>query len=368
MTTPAPSPAAAAGAPGQGPALAPVLAVDDLHVRFRTDDGHVHAVNGVTFEVRPGESLALVGESGCGKSVTSMTILRLLPSPPTEVPKGTIRYRGDDLLRLSNRQMRRVRGGKVAMIFQDPMTSLNPFLRVGRQLTEAIELHLGLRGAAARARAVEALREVGIPGPETRVDAYPHELSGGMRQRVMIAMALVTGPDLLIADEPTTALDVTIQAQILDLMRRLQRERGMSMILITHDLAVVAGMCTRVVVMYAGRIVEEAPVDDLFDDPRHPYTLALLESVPRLDAALGRRLRPIEGLPPKLTEPPVGCSFAPRCRFVLDRCRTETPWLEPDADGRLRACFVPLRRGRPLAPAGGPAGAGPAAEGAGGST
>jgi oligopeptide transport system ATP-binding protein len=294
--------------------VVPILQVKDLHVHFKTDDAMVYAVK----------------------------------TPPGVIAGGQVLYRGTDVLQLGASELRKVRGGKISMIFQDPMTSLNPFLTVRRQLTETIELHLGLRGDAAREKAVDALRQVGIPAPEKRIDAYPHEFSGGMRQRVMIAMSLVTSPDLLIADEPTTALDVTIQAQILELIQRLQREKGMSLVLITHDLSVVAGMCSRVVVMYAGRIVEEAPVDDLFADPRHPYTLSLLESVPRLDEPAGRKLRPIEGLPPKLTAQPTGCPFAPRCRFVKERCKKELPRLEPDADGRKRACFVPIRRGRAL--------------------
>jgi oligopeptide transport system ATP-binding protein len=327
---------------------APILEVKDLRVHFRTDHGKVHAVNGVDFHVRPGESLGIVGESGCGKSVTNMTILRLLPTPPAEIPTGEILYRGQDILKLSQREVRGVRGGKISMIFQDPMTSLNPFLRISRQLTEAIELHTGLVGQAARERAIQVMDQVGIPDPARRIDSYPHQFSGGMRQRVMIAMALSTDPDLLIADEPTTALDVTIQAQILDLIRRLQSERGMSLILITHDLAVVAGMCDRVVVMYGGMVVEEAPVDDLFEDPRHPYTLALLRSVPRLDEEVGRHLDPIDGLPPKLMAEPGSCPFAPRCVFARERCHQEVPRLEPDADGRRRACFVPIRKGEAL--------------------
>ncbi len=324
----------------------PILEVKDLRVHFRTDDGVAHAVNGVDFQVAPGEALGIVGESGCGKSVTNMTVLRLIPSPPGEIPTGEILYRGQDILKMSPREVRKVRGGQISMIFQDPMTSLNPFLRISKQLTETIELHTGLKGAAARQRAIEALGQVGIPTPEQRVDAYPHEFSGGMRQRVMIAMALCTDPDLLIADEPTTALDVTIQAQILALLQQLQAERGMSLILITHDLAVVAGMCSRVIVMYAGKVVETAPVDELFADPRHPYTLSLLRSVPRLDEQVGRHLEPIEGLPPKLTEEPTHCSFAPRCKFAREQCWREVPPLEPDADGRVRACFVPIREGK----------------------
>ena len=341
-------------APAQAaPVLAvPVLAVKDLRVHFRGDDQVVHAVNGVNFEVREGESLAIVGESGSGKSVTNMTVLRLIPQPPGEIPTGSIHYRGQDLLAMSKREIRKVRGGKISMIFQDPMTSLNPFLRISKQLTETIELHTDLRGAASRARAIESLDLVGIPDPAGRIDSYPHEFSGGMRQRVMIAMALSTNPDLLIADEPTTALDVTIQAQILALIKRLQAERGMSLIMITHDLAVVAGMCDRVVVMYGGSVVEDAPVDDLFQDPRHPYTLALLRSVPRVDQEEGRRLEPIDGLPPKLIAEPASCTFAPRCRFAFKRCWSEVPQLEPDGEGRLRACFLEIRRGEALPLAG----------------
>ncbi|MCA8925296.1 MAG: ABC transporter ATP-binding protein [Planctomycetes bacterium] len=328
----------------------PVLELDDLRVRFKTDGGMVHAVNGVSFRVDEGEALGVVGESGCGKSVTNMTVLRLIPTPPGEVSSGTIKYRGTDLLKLSAKEIRKVRGGKIAMIFQDPMTCLNPFLRISKQLTEAILLHSDMTPDEARERAIQELERVGIPDAAGRVDSYPHEFSGGMRQRVMIAMALCTDPDLLIADEPTTALDVTIQAQILDVLRRLQAEKGMSLVLVTHDLAVVAGMCTRVVVMYAGRIVEEAPVDDLFADPRHPYTIALLGSVPRLDDPVGRHLTPIEGLPPKLAEEPTSCAFAPRCTYAFDRCRAELPKLEPDPDGRLRACFVTFKDGVPVEP------------------
>jgi len=351
-----PAPDAEATAPEELPRAAPrggepegdpLLDVRDLHVRFKTDDGVLHAVNGVTFRLYPGEALGIVGESGCGKSVTNMSILGLVPCPPGRVT-GEARYRGRELLTMSAREIRKVRGGKVSMIFQDPMTSLNPFLRISRQLTEAIELHLGKTGAEARQVAIEALEAVGIPDPPSRIDSYPHQFSGGMRQRVMIAMSLATDPEVLIADEPTTALDVTIQAQILDLMKRLQRERGMSLALITHDLAVVAGMCSRVIVMYAGRIVEEATVDELFEDPRHPYTIALLQSVPRLDEEVGRHLEPIRGLPPKLMEEPEYCPFAPRCRFVQDECWKALPPLEPDQDGRFRACFVPIRAGEAL--------------------
>ncbi len=332
--------------PGQPVSDVPVLDVRDLRVHFRGDDSVVHAVNGVSFQVHEGESVAIVGESGSGKSVTNMTVLRLIPQPPGEIPTGEINYRGQDLLKMSAKEIRKVRGGKISMIFQDPMTSLNPFMRISKQLTETIELHTDLRGADSRQRAIETLDLVGIPVPSERIDCYPHEFSGGMRQRVMIAIALSTNPDLLIADEPTTALDVTIQAQILVLIKRLQRERGMSLIMITHDLAVVAGMCSRVVVMYGGAVVETADVDDLFEDPRHPYTLALLRSIPRVDAGNHQRLEPIEGLPPKLTAEPTQCTFAPRCQFVQDQCLQSVPPLEADEDGRVRACFLKIRDGQ----------------------
>jgi oligopeptide transport system ATP-binding protein len=326
----------------------PLLEVRDLRVHFKSDQGRNFAVNGVSFQVYPGEALGIVGESGCGKSVTNMTVLRLIPTPPAVIPTGEVMFKGQDVLKMRQSQVRGLRGGKISMIFQDPMTSLNPFLKISRQLTEAIELHTEHQGQAARKRAIEMLDMVGIPGAANRLDSYPHEFSGGMRQRVMIAMALSTDPEVLIADEPTTALDVTIQAQILDLMRRLQKERGMALALITHDLAVVAGMCSRVVVMYAGKIVEEAAVDDLFEDPRHPYTIALLRSVPRLDEGVGRRLAPIEGLPPKLSAEPTGCSFAPRCAYAEAKCREAVPPLEPDADGRVRACWVRFKGGEKL--------------------
>jgi peptide/nickel transport system ATP-binding protein len=321
----------------------PLLAIADLKTHFFTRDGVVRAVDGVSFEVGAGGTLAVVGESGCGKSVTALSILRLVPSPPGRIVAGAIRFEGSDLLRLSEAEMRRIRGNAISMIFQEPMTSLNPVLTVARQIGETLRLHQGLDAAAAEQRAIEMLRLVRIPEPERRARQYPHELSGGMRQRVMIAMALACNPKLLIADEPTTALDVTIQAQILDLMRELKTRIDAAIILITHDLGVVAEMAQRVVVMYAGRKVEEALVRDLFRRPRHPYTLGLLASVPRLGATLGcadpPRLAEIPGTVPSLREPIVGCAFAPRCAWAVARCREEAPPLEPKSPGHAAACF-----------------------------
>ena len=321
----------------------PLLAIEDLQTHFFTRDGVVRAVDGVSYAVEPGETLAVVGESGCGKSVTALSILRLVPSPPGRIVGGAIRFEGVDLLQIGEGEMRRIRGNEISMIFQEPMTSLNPVLTVSRQITETLILHQGLTARAAAARAIEMLRLVRIPEPERRARQYPHELSGGMRQRVMIAMALACHPKLLIADEPTTALDVTIQAQILDLMRELKSEIGAAIILITHDLGVVAEMAQRVVVMYAGRKVEEAPVGDLFRRPQHPYTLGLLASVPRLGATLGRaeppRLAEIPGTVPSLCDPIVGCAFAPRCAYATERCSREAPPLEAKTAAHLAACF-----------------------------
>jgi len=321
----------------------PLLAIEDLQTHFFTRDGVVRAVDGVSYAVEAGETLAVVGESGCGKSVTALSILRLVPSPPGRIVGGTIRFEGVDLLQIGEGEMRRIRGNEISMIFQEPMTSLNPVLTVSRQITETLILHQGLTARAAAARAIEMLRLVRIPEPERRARQYPHELSGGMRQRVMIAMALACHPKLLIADEPTTALDVTIQAQILDLMRELKSEIGAAIILITHDLGVVAEMAQRVVVMYAGRKVEEAPVGDLFRRPQHPYTLGLLASVPRLGATLGRaeppRLAEIPGTVPSLRDPIVGCAFAPRCAYATERCSREAPPLEAKTAAHLAACF-----------------------------
>jgi len=320
---------------------APLLDVRDLETQFVTEEGLVRAVDGVSFRVDRGEIVGLVGESGCGKSVTNLSILGLLAKPQGRIAGGSVRFGGRELVGLSERELRKIRGNDIAMIFQDPMTSLNPYLRVEEQLAEVGQLHLGLSRPAAVARAVELLDRVGIPEAVERIKAYPHEFSGGMRQRAMIAMALLCDPALLIADEPTTALDVTIQAQILELLKELREERGMAIILITHDLGVVAGMCDRVMVMYAGRIVEEAPTRELYADPTHPYTKALLESVPRLDERGHARLQSIEGLPPRLDRGPFdACTFAPRCGLVRDACRDGEPPLVTIAPGRSRRCVL----------------------------
>jgi peptide/nickel transport system ATP-binding protein len=321
--------------------LAPLLEVEDLRTWFYTRDGIVRAVDGVSYRVYPGETLAVVGESGCGKSVTSLSILRLIASPPGRIVGGRLVFEGRNLLELTEAAMRAIRGNEISMIFQEPMTSLNPVLTIGFQIAEALVLHAGLDRRAAMARAVEMLRLVNIPEAERRVTQYPHELSGGMRQRVMIAMALSCNPKLLIADEPTTALDVTIQAQILDLMRGLKAKTGAAIVLITHDLGVVAEMAQRVVVMYAGRKVEEAPVEALFARPLHPYTKGLLGSIPRLaEAAEGRkRLAEIPGMVPSLKEAVPGCLFAPRCAHATARCVAEYPPLEAEADGHWVACW-----------------------------
>jgi peptide/nickel transport system ATP-binding protein len=323
----------------------PLLRVDNLKTHFHTRDGVVRAVDGVSFDVMPGETLAVVGESGCGKSVTAMSILRLLPMPPARIAAGRIEFDGRNLLDLSEPDMRKVRGNAISMIFQEPMTSLNPVLTIGRQIAEALVLHRGLSEKAAMSRAAEMLRKVHIPEAERRLTQYPHELSGGMRQRVMIAMALACGPRLLIADEPTTALDVTIQAQILELMRELREETGASMILITHDLGVVAEVAHRVVVMYAGRKVEEAPIEELFAAPRHPYTRGLLGSMPHLGDSVnetGKRLVEIPGMVPSLKDPAPGCLFAPRCPNAGGRCAAEVPPLELHAPGHWAACWHPV--------------------------
>jgi peptide/nickel transport system ATP-binding protein len=320
-----------------------LLEVENLKTHFFTRDGVVRAVDGVSFRVGEGETLGVVGESGCGKSVTALSILRLIASPPGRIVSGRLLFQGQDLLRKDEEEMRALRGNEISMIFQEPMTSLNPVLTVGRQIAEALELHQGLARAAAMERATEMLRLVHIPEPERRLRQSPPELSGGMRQRVMIAMALACSPKLLIADEPTTALDVTIQAQILDLMRELKSRTGAAILLITHDLGVVAEMAERVVVMYAGRKVEEAPVEALFARPRHPYTRGLLGSIPRLGetaAGAGRkRLAEIPGMVPSLKEPMAGCSFAPRCPLAQPRCRAEYPPLEEKSAGHIAACW-----------------------------
>jgi peptide/nickel transport system ATP-binding protein len=325
------------------PDTAPLLEIDGLKTHFFTRDGIVRAVDGVSFSVFSGETLAVVGESGCGKSVTSLSIMRLVASPPGRIVAGHIRLEGRDLLALSEREMRDIRGNEISMIFQEPMTSLNPVLRIGGQITEALVLHEKLSRSAARARAIEMLRLVGISDPAHSIRQFPHELSGGMRQRVMIAIALACSPKLLIADEPTTALDVTVQAQILDLMGELKRRTGTAIILITHNLGLVAEMAQRVIVMYAGKKVEEAPVTALFARPRHPYTRSLLGSVPRLGASLGEtgstRLAEIPGVVPSLKEEIPGCIFAPRCAYATDRCREVYPPLEEKASGHWVSCW-----------------------------
>ncbi len=319
----------------------PLLAVEDLRVEFWTARGTIHAVNGISFEIGASETLGIVGESGCGKSVTALSLLGILPRAG-RVAGGHARFGGRDLLGLSDAAMRRIRGREIAMVFQDPMTSLNPVLTVGRQIGEALKEHFGIKGKAGKARAAELLDRVGIPGARERVDDYPHQFSGGMRQRVMIAMALACEPKLLIADEPTTALDVTIQAQILELLRELVVERQMALILITHDLGVVAGMCERVNVMYGGLFMETGRAEQIFGQPRHPYTLGLLQSIPRLDAVRVRRLHPIEGAPRDMLRPPQACPFQPRCRYEVAQSRLEVPPLVQIEPGHAVACFNPV--------------------------
>ena len=319
----------------------PILAVEDLHVQFWTGRGTVHAVNGISFEIAPGETLGIVGESGCGKSVTSLALLGILPRAG-KVTRGTATFGGRDLLKLKDEQLRTVRGREIGMIFQDPMTSLNPVLTIGKQIREPLEAHFGMDREQADKRAVELLDQVGIPSAKQRLKDYPHQFSGGMRQRAMIAMALTCEPKLLIADEPTTALDVTIQAQILELLKELVAERDTALILITHDLGVVAGMCERVNVMYAGMFMETGTASRLFAEPRHPYTLGLLQSVPRLDAGRRQELQPIPGAPRNMLSAPTECPFAPRCRYEVEQSRQQVPPLEsiePDHDVR---CFNPV--------------------------
>jgi oligopeptide transport system ATP-binding protein len=320
-----------------------LLDVRDLMTRFITPEGTIHAVNGISYALGEGETLALVGESGCGKSVSVMSLLGLIPIPPGEIVSGSAVFKGRDLLRLSESDMEKLRGAEVGMIFQDPMTCLNPVLTIGRQISEALRSHLMMSADQASARTVALLDSVGIPDAANRLGDYPHQFSGGMRQRVMIAMALACNPSLLIADEPTTALDVTIQAQIVELVRRLRDQLGMAIIWITHDLGVVAGLAERVLVMYAGYIVEEASVDEIFDRPRHPYTLALLGALPRVDRKRGDRLRSIPGAPPNLLVQPPGCPFAPRCEYVIERCRTQNPRLLTVAPGHKLACWVDVQ-------------------------
>ena len=316
-----------------------LLEVKELVTHFFTQDGVVRAVDGISFDLAEGETLGIVGESGCGKSVSALSIMRLIANPPGKIVAGQVIFDGEDLLKLEEAGMRRIRGNKIAMIFQEPMTSLNPVLTIGRQLTESLELHQGMSRYQALERVAELLRLVEIPDASQRLKDYPHQLSGGMRQKIMIAMGLSCNPKLIIADEPTTALDVTIQAQILELLGDLTEQFGMALIIITHNLGVVARYARRVVVMYAGGIIEVGSSEEIYYNPRHPYTLGLLQSVPRLDQVKTERLDAIEGLPPDLLEKPTGCSFAPRCKFAYDKCTQEAPPLMQVSDGHQSACW-----------------------------
>ncbi len=325
-----------------------LLDVQGLETRFKTQQGIVHAVNGVSFSLTEGETLGVVGESGCGKSVTVMSLLRLIPTPPGKIVGGTAKFFGQDLLQMTNEEIRFVRGSQISIVFQDPMTSLNPVLTIGQQLEEPLILHVGMNKHQARDRSAELLSLVGIPKAKERLGDYPHQFSGGMRQRVMIAMALSCSPQILIADEPTTALDVTIQAQIIELVKRLRNELGMAVIWITHDLGVIAGLANRVIVMYGGFIIEEAGVKELYTNPRHPYTIGLIGSLPRVDERQHTRLESIDGLPPILYEPPNSCPFAPRCKWAIEHCWKENPVLEPVAGDKAHriACWVDVKSGR----------------------
>ncbi len=325
-----------------------LLDVHGLETQFKTQQGIVHAVNGVSFSLKEGETLGVVGESGCGKSVTVMSLLRLIPTPPGKIVRGSAEFSGHDLLKMSNEEIRFVRGAQISIVFQDPMTSLNPVLTIGQQLEEPLMLHVGMNRQQARERAAELLALVGIPKGKERLNDYPHQFSGGMRQRVMIAMALSCSPQILIADEPTTALDVTIQAQIIELVKRLRDELGMAIIWITHDLGVIAGLADRVIVMYGGLIIEEAPVKELYSNPRHPYTIGLMGSLPRVDEKEHNRLDSIEGLPPILYELPCSCPFTPRCKYAVERCSKENPSLRALSgdSSHLVACWQDVKAGR----------------------
>jgi len=327
--------------------MADILNVQGLETVFRTREGTVHAVNGVSYHLKEGETLGIVGESGCGKSVTVMSMLRLIPSPPGQVVAGTAHYLGKDLLKMTDEEIRQVRGAQISMIFQDPMTSFNPVLTIGRQVSEPLEAHMGMTHTQSYDRVAEMLQMVGIPRAKERLNDYPHQFSGGMRQRVMIAMALTCNPQVLIADEPTTALDVTIQAQIVELVKRLRDELGMAIIWITHDLGIIAGLADRVAVMYAGYIIEEASVKELYSNPCHPYTLGLLGSLPRMDEQERRRLISIEGMPPVLFEKPTSCPFAPRCKYRVDRCLQENPPLQQVGPDHWVACWEDVKTGGP---------------------
>ena len=324
----------------------PVLKVSDLATEFDTPDGTVHAVNGVNFEVRPGEFLGVVGESGSGKSVTMMSLLKLIPMPPGRVVSGSAEFDDADLLDMPAAELRQVRGGKIGFIFQDPMTSLNPVLTIGKQITEPLILHLRCDKKTANVTAANLLTMVGLPDAKQRLKSYPHELSGGMRQRVMIAIALACSPKLLIADEPTTALDVTVQAQIIEIVQNLREQLGTAMIWITHDLGVIAGLADRVLVMYGGKVVEEAPVGELYANPEHPYTQGLLQSIPRLDQK-GSELESIKGSPPNLYAKPTSCTFAPRCPYAFERCHEEVPPHYQVGDDHRAACFWDTKKGAP---------------------
>ncbi|HEY4871477.1 MAG TPA: ABC transporter ATP-binding protein [Candidatus Dormibacteraeota bacterium] len=322
---------------------APVLQVKDLKTQFFTDDGVVQAVDGVSFDLYPGETLGIVGESGCGKSVTALSILRLIQRPG-RIVAGQILFKGSDIVTMSEEEVREIRGKDIAMIFQDPLSSLNPVLKVGFQIEEAMQAHEKVSGKSALSRTIELLKQVRIPAAESRVNDFPFQFSGGMRQRAMIAMGLANTPSILIADEPTTALDVTVQAQILELLRDLNHDLNTSIMMITHNMGVVAGLCTRVLVMYAGRIVEQGPVEQIFKNPQHPYTWSLLRSIPRLDSDRHDRLLSIDGLPPDLIKPPAGCRFNPRCQFKIDRCRHDDPPLMDVGADQEAACWVTMRR------------------------
>jgi oligopeptide transport system ATP-binding protein len=321
---------------------ASILSVRNLHTQFSTQHGIVKAVNGISFNLHEGETLGIVGESGSGKSVTALSVMRLIPCPPGQIVADSIAFENQNLLTLDRRGMRQIRGGKISMIFQDPMTSLNPVLKVGWQISESLKLHLGMSHGEARKRSIELLKMVGIPAAHDRIDDYPHQFSGGMRQRVMIAMALACSPRLLIADEPTTALDVTIQAQILDLVKRLRTETGASVIWITHDLGIIAGLCDRIIVMYAGSIVESGPPESIYYRPAHGYTMGLLKSIPRLDEEQKTRLSPIEGAPPDLMETTALCPFLPRCNLAQEICGHEPPPLNTIEANHTAACWVDL--------------------------
>ena len=319
--------------------MATLLEVKNLKTHFFTMEGVVKAVDGVSYELNEGETLGLVGESGCGKSVSALSVMRLIPDPPGKIVDGEILLDGEDILKINMEGMREVRGAKIAMVFQEPMTSLNPVLTVERQITETLQLHMGMSKLESQRESVNLLTRVGIPDPEIRIKQYPHQFSGGMRQRVMIAMALSCNPRLIIADEPTTALDVTIQAQILDLMKSLTTELGVALIVITHNLGVVARYADRVNIMYAGKVIERGEAREIYANPRHPYTVGLLRSVPRLDLPRRAKLDPIEGQPPDLINLPPGCAFRERCRWAVDKCATDTPELVETSDGHLSACF-----------------------------